>query len=96
MAMDLDHVRGAKVRNVSALVSGAYRLELIAAELKKCDVVCACCHRVRTAKRGANRAPSIKSLRRRRTGEKRSGRWLPVRGTSRAAKRASVRLTVLR
>ncbi len=68
VAMDLDHVRGAKVRNVSGLVSGAYRLELIAIELEKCEVVCACCHRVRTAKRKANLAPPISKVARARTG----------------------------
>lgn len=57
VAMDLDHVRGTKFRNVASLVSGAYRLELIRIELDKCDVVCACCHRIRTATRGENSFP---------------------------------------
>jgi hypothetical protein len=61
VAMDLDHVRGTKFRNIASLVSGAYRLELIKAELKKCEVVCACCHRVRTAKRKQNYGPRPKS-----------------------------------
>jgi hypothetical protein len=56
VAMDFDHVRGAKARAVSGLVSGAYKLDLIKAEIEKCDLVCACCHRVRTAKRGDNLA----------------------------------------
>jgi hypothetical protein len=60
VAMDLDHVRGGKVRNVSGLVSGAYRLDLIKAEISKCDVVCACCHRIRTAKRKENVSPKIR------------------------------------
>jgi hypothetical protein len=68
VAMDLDHVRGAKVRGVASLVSGAYRLELIAVELAKCEVVCACCHRVRTAKRKANLAPPVSKVTRKRTG----------------------------
>lgn len=54
VAMDLDHVRGAKSRSVSSLVGGGYRMELIEQELAKCDVVCACCHRIRTAKRKEN------------------------------------------
>lgn len=57
VAMDLDHVRGEKVRNVSGLVSGAYKIDLIKIELEKCDVVCACCHRLRTASRKENLAP---------------------------------------
>jgi len=60
VAMDLDHVRGGKVRNVSGLVSGSYKLELIKAEIAKCDVVCACCHRIRTAKRKENVSPRVK------------------------------------
>lgn len=68
VAMDLDHVRGAKFKNVASLVGGAYRIELIVAELKKCDVVCACCHRIRTAKRNANRAPTAAQVPRRLTG----------------------------
>lgn len=57
VAMDLDHVRGEKVRNVSGLVSGAYKIDLIKDELEKCDVVCACCHRLRTATRKENLSP---------------------------------------
>jgi hypothetical protein len=54
VAMDFDHVRGAKARNVSGLVSGAYKIALIELEIAKCDLVCACCHRVRTAARRDN------------------------------------------
>lgn len=45
--MDFDHVRGQKVSNISALRQsvGARRLD---AEIAKCDVVCANCHRKRT------------------------------------------------
>lgn len=57
VAMDLDHVRGDKVRCVAGLVSAAYNLNLIKAELEKCDVVCACCHRLRTDSRKQNHSP---------------------------------------
>lgn len=57
VAMDLDHVNGDKVANVSRLVGSAYKLDLILAELLKCEVVCACCHRLRTAAREENVAP---------------------------------------
>lgn len=56
VAMDLDHVRGEKIRDVAGFVSGAYKLDLIKIELEKCDVVCACCHRLRTASRKENLA----------------------------------------
>jgi hypothetical protein len=68
VAMDLDHVRGSKNRNVASLVGSAYRLELIVAELKKCEVVCACCHRVRTARRKSNLAPTLLQMNRKLTG----------------------------
>lgn len=45
-AMDFDHVRGRKVADVSALMrAGTGRL---LAEIAKCDLVCANCHRQRT------------------------------------------------
>jgi hypothetical protein len=49
--MDLDHVRGRKEFKVSEVVQKAYSisLERLQAEIAKCDVVCANCHRVRTA-----------------------------------------------
>jgi len=47
--MDFDHVRGVKSRGVSNMVS--YSERAILAEVAKCDLVCACCHRVRTAAR---------------------------------------------
>lgn len=45
--MDFDHVRGTKLGNVSEMVSSATTLALLA-EIAKCDVVCANCHRLRT------------------------------------------------
>lgn len=47
--MDLDHVRGIKKTNV-ALMCGS-NIEVLINEIKKCEVVCANCHRVRTYKR---------------------------------------------
>ncbi len=50
-ALDFDHRPGEeKVRNVSQMTSNA-SWERIVAEIAKCDVVCANCHRVRTARR---------------------------------------------
>jgi hypothetical protein len=56
VAMDLDHVKGEN-RTVSRMVSSAYKLELVIEELKLCEPVCACCHRIRTAARKQNLAP---------------------------------------
>lgn len=56
VAMDFDHI-GPKNGNVARMVSGGYKLELIKAEIEKCELVCACCHRVRTATRKQGLAP---------------------------------------
>lgn len=51
VAMDFDHVRGRKVLNISALSRQQWSMEKLLEELEKCELVCANCHRVRTAKR---------------------------------------------
>jgi len=58
VAMDFDHVRGEKTKSIAQMYSAAYRLELVIEEIAKCEVVCACCHRIRTWKRGENLAPN--------------------------------------
>ena len=50
VVLEFDHLRD-KVRNVSAMANAAQPWEKIAAEIAKCDVVCANCHRRRTARR---------------------------------------------
>ena len=50
-AMDFDHVRGRKPRNVSALVYACVSDARLLAEIAKCDLVCANCHRIRTMER---------------------------------------------
>ncbi|MBX3471011.1 MAG: hypothetical protein KF878_29435 [Planctomycetes bacterium] len=50
-AMEFDHVRGEKVEIVAYLVARMSSLERIREEVAKCDLVCANCHRVRTAAR---------------------------------------------
>lgn len=58
VAMDFDHCKGlGKNKNVSGFVSGAYNLNLVLREIEMCEVVCACCHRIRTAARKENHAP---------------------------------------
>lgn len=48
-AMDFDHVRGEKVRGIGQMVSA--NREALLAEIAKCDLVCANCHRIRTDSR---------------------------------------------
>ena len=50
--LQFDHVRGEKVGNVAEMVTRGYGWESILAEIAKCDIVCANCHSLRTAKRG--------------------------------------------
>lgn len=59
--MDLDHVRGDKVCNVSLMVSMGFSDEEIETEIAKCDAVCSNCHRERTYQRklaASSSAPS--------------------------------------
>ena len=47
--MDFDHTGDDKARNVSAMA--CYTLEKVLAEIAKCEIVCANCHRTRTKNR---------------------------------------------
>lgn len=49
--LDFDHLND-KVKAISRLVSDQSSIEVLEQELLKCEVVCANCHRIRTAKRG--------------------------------------------
>jgi hypothetical protein len=44
--MDFDHVAGTKVKGIGQLLSCSK--EIVLSEIAKCELVCACCHRVRT------------------------------------------------
>lgn len=50
--LDLDHVRGIKVANVSTLIANHKPWAMINDEIRKCECVCANCHRIRTLERG--------------------------------------------
>jgi hypothetical protein len=50
--MEFDHVRGKKLFSISTAVMTSRPMKKILAEIKKCDLVCANCHRLRTMKRG--------------------------------------------
>lgn len=57
VCMDFDHVRGEKINSISVMVRDGSSWEAILAEVEKCDVVCANCHRVRSAARGGWASP---------------------------------------
>jgi len=44
--MDFDHVRGGKVAGIGEMLT--WNKARVLAEVAKCDLVCACCHRLRT------------------------------------------------
>jgi hypothetical protein len=50
VVLEFDHV-GDKRAHVSTLVARGVRVARIGAEVERCEVVCACCHRRRTAQR---------------------------------------------
>lgn len=53
--MDFDHRPGKdKVQKVSTMFAAGWNLDVILAEISKCDLVCANCHRIRTRDRGKN------------------------------------------
>jgi hypothetical protein len=53
--MDFDHVRGKKHKNVMELIPTLSKKK-IDEEIKKCEVVCSNCHRVRTHMRKINKS----------------------------------------
>jgi len=57
-AMDFDHRESNKLFDVARMVSNGMSLPRILAEIEKCDVVCAACHRVRTFVRNNGYQPT--------------------------------------
>jgi hypothetical protein len=54
VCMDFDHLDGdAKIKSISDLVQQCASVAAIDAELAKCELVCANCHRIRTATRAS-------------------------------------------
>ncbi len=51
VVLEFDHVRGVKKYNVSNMVASGHSLRKIRAEIDKCEIRCANCHRRVTAKR---------------------------------------------
>ena len=55
MVLTFDHVRGKKRMNIAELVNRGYLIEVIQAEIEKCEVRCANCHlRIEKKRRGTN------------------------------------------
>jgi hypothetical protein len=52
VVLEFDHVRGSKSGNISSMMSLGVNLDTIKKEIEKCDVRCANCHKIITAKRG--------------------------------------------
>jgi len=50
IVLEFDHVRGKKVEAIAVLVKSIVTLERLQSEIDKCDVRCANCHRIKTAK----------------------------------------------
>jgi hypothetical protein len=50
VVLEFDHVRGKKIRGICDMVRRGNSLTMIKAELEKCEVRCANCHKIRTAK----------------------------------------------
>jgi hypothetical protein len=59
VCMDFDHIRGEKNDNVGSMVARGVSVERIRDEVDKCELVCANCHRVRTADRLSNEGIDI-------------------------------------
>ncbi len=51
VVLDFDHVKGNKIKNISAMVHQSYSIKTIQKEIDKCEVRCSNCHRVATHNR---------------------------------------------
>ena len=54
IVLEFDHTEDNKTMNVCTMVASSYSWKTIEKEIEKCDVVCANCHRIRTAERGGH------------------------------------------
>lgn len=50
--LDWDHVRGVKTAGIATLIANGRPWAEVLAEMSKCEVACANCHRIRTLRRG--------------------------------------------
>lgn len=49
--LDFDHIRGSKTNTIGSMLGNATNWELIEAEITKCEIRCANCHRIKTLER---------------------------------------------
>ena len=61
VVLEFDHVRGEKVAAVATLVGGNPSLRAVQAEVAKCEVRCANCHRRRHARERATNASQMQA-----------------------------------
>jgi hypothetical protein len=64
IVLEFDHIKGQKLGNVCAMMQDACSWTKISAEIEKCEVRCANCHRRKTASRAGYhswRAPNMRS-----------------------------------
>ena len=54
VVLDFDHINGSKTMDISLMVSQTSGINRISSEIEKCEVRCANCHRIATAKRNPN------------------------------------------
>lgn len=50
-ALQFDHIKGTKFKEISRLVAEVYSIKLIKEEIRKCEVRCANCHAIITQER---------------------------------------------
>jgi hypothetical protein len=50
--LEFDHIRGKKKDNIARMVENGFSWPTIEAEIAKCEVRCANCHRIKTSERG--------------------------------------------
>lgn len=48
IVLEFDHVSDNKTANVADMMHSSYSIDTIKKEIRKCEIVCANCHRVRT------------------------------------------------
>ena len=60
IVMDFDHLEGyQKIKDISTLVHSGCSVARLKAEIAKCEIVCANCHRLRTLKRRPPRSDNV-------------------------------------
>lgn len=84
--MEFDHIDPSnKLYDVSTMIRSGFSVEIVLAEIAKCEVVCANCHRIRTETRRHNKQQRPRSLEdEARLSESRNTGSNPVGGTTRS------------